>query len=80
MNGFMTKFSGWLLLFMLAMILFEIMAVGVFAAGWCLHSIFGHWAILVVIGAAALFAWIHHRNELAMRRNAQPNQGDFLAH
>lgn len=80
MNGFMTKFSGWLLLLMLAMILVEIMAVGVFAAGWCLHSLFGHYAILVVVGAAGLIAWIHHRHEVSMRHNAQRDQGDFLAH
>lgn len=63
MTDFIIKFSGWLLLFMLAMILFEVLAVGVFAAGWCLHTLFGHYAFVVVPVAAALVAWIHHRHE-----------------
>jgi glucose dehydrogenase len=74
---FATKLSGWFLLFMLAAIIFESLAVGVFAVGWCLHSIFGHYAFVVVFGLALLVAWVHHRHELSVRKQKQRSQKDF---
>lgn len=59
MNSLFVKFSGWFLLFMLAMLLVEILAVGIFAASWCLHSIFGHYAIAVVALIALVIALVH---------------------
>lgn len=56
MNTLFTKLSGWFLLIMLAMLIVEILAVGVFAVGWCLHTIFGHYAITVVAVLALLIA------------------------
>ena len=62
MNELLTKFSGWFLLLMLAMLLVEILAVGMFTAGWCLHTLFGHYAVAVVAGVALVFALIHHHH------------------
>jgi len=56
MNTLFTKLSGWFLLIMLAMLIVEILAVGVFAVGWCLHTIFGHYAVAVVAIVALLIA------------------------
>ena len=53
MNTLFTKFSGWLLL---AMLLVEITAVGIFAARWCLNKIFGIYAIAA---AALVIALVH---------------------
>ncbi len=62
MNTFLTKFAGWFLLFMLAMLLVEILAVGIFAAGWCLHSLFGHYGIAVVALIALVAALVHEHH------------------
>ena len=59
MNTLFTKLSGWFLLIMLAMLIVEILAVGVFAFGWCLHTIFGHYAVAVVAVLALLIALLH---------------------
>ena len=56
MNTLFTRLSGWFLLIMLAMLIVEILAVGVFAVGWCLHTIFGHYAVAVVAIVALLIA------------------------
>ena len=59
MNTLFTKFSGWFLLVMLTMLLVEILAVGVLAASWCLHTVFGHYAIAVVALIALVIALVH---------------------
>jgi hypothetical protein len=56
MDTLFTKLSGWFLLIMLTMLIVEILAVGVFALGWCLHSVFGHYAVAVAAVAALLIA------------------------
>ena len=56
MNALFTKLSGWFLLIMLAMLIVEILAVGVFAVGWCLHSLFGHYAVAMAAVLALLIA------------------------
>ena len=58
MSQLLIRFSGWFLMFMLAMLIVEILAVGVFAAGWCLHTMFGHYAIAVVALLALLVALV----------------------
>jgi membrane protein YdbS with pleckstrin-like domain len=59
METLFIKFSGWFLLAMLAMLIVEILAVGMFAASWCLHTIFGHYAIAVVALVALVIALVH---------------------
>lgn len=59
MNTLFTKISGWFLLIMLAMLIVEILTVGVFAVGWCLHTIFGHYAVAAVAVLALLIALLH---------------------
>ena len=80
MSNFLIKFSGWLLLLLMAMIVFEIVCVGVFAAGWCLHSIFGHYAVLMVAVLALISAWFHERHEIRAGHRGPFNENGFAAH
>ena len=56
MDTLFTKLSGWFLLIMLAMLIVEILTVGVFAVVWCLHTVFGHYAVAAVAVVALLIA------------------------
>ena len=69
MNDLVTKFSGWLLMTMLAMLVLEILCVGVFAASWCLHTLFGHYAFAVLGLVALIAALVHHHHERARTKD-----------
>lgn len=62
MNELVIKFSGWLLMLLLAMLVLEILCVGVFAATWCLHSLFGPYAFVVAGMLALVAALVHYHH------------------
>lgn len=71
MNRLFTKSSGWFLLIMLAMLIVEILTVRVFALDWCLHTVFGNYAVAAVAVVALSIALL----QTGIRKNTHRSGG-----